>query len=437
VTYGFDPSFIKFFGTNGVAAVESAIQVINDLPPASEIALTNYPFDTIEDYSASALSLLDLKSWTLSLLLEQMGLAQPTRYIFALRQWNPIFLTDSNSYQWPDSIFPDDISERNYDPQTLTESQVVNGNPYFGNITTVAGNNYVQTGPVNVDLPWDYASAVADQELPPSDFYTGLTYDDVGGLCYLFSTNNVIYESLSSGVSGLGNNSYINGAWRPGINKMSFVPQAMDPNGAFLPTTNYFIDTYLSNGVPMQQSLMRVSAKPDFLFCAGDVQSSVAGVAHFTRTSTSNWMNNAAANGNANGAGPGTIQPPIQIIFNKLGPNYQTDGAYSEQQAVPTFFTSWGSFDATTNPPVFYPVPQTGSNQMTIHLWLQHPASVQFSSLDWKLATLTGAQFAVETSSNLVNWTTLFTVTNDSSSVTLFNYDTQKTWSQFYRLAPQ
>src|SRR5277367_6213123 len=43
VTYGFDQSFLNFFGTNGVAAVEGAIQILNDLPPASGVVLTNYP----------------------------------------------------------------------------------------------------------------------------------------------------------------------------------------------------------------------------------------------------------------------------------------------------------------------------------------------------------------------------------------------------------
>jgi hypothetical protein len=44
VTYGYDPSFIEYFGTNGVAAVEAAIQILNDVPPASSVVLTNYPW---------------------------------------------------------------------------------------------------------------------------------------------------------------------------------------------------------------------------------------------------------------------------------------------------------------------------------------------------------------------------------------------------------
>jgi hypothetical protein len=74
VTYGFDQSFLDYFGSNGVAAVEGAIQILNNLPPASQIVATNYPFFTEgENFQAQAESLLDLKSYTLSLLLEHFG----------------------------------------------------------------------------------------------------------------------------------------------------------------------------------------------------------------------------------------------------------------------------------------------------------------------------------------------------------------------------
>src|SRR5208282_3002698 len=43
VTYGFDQSFLDYFGTNGVAAVEGAIQILNSLPPASIAVPTDYP----------------------------------------------------------------------------------------------------------------------------------------------------------------------------------------------------------------------------------------------------------------------------------------------------------------------------------------------------------------------------------------------------------
>src|SRR4249920_3873600 len=39
ITYGFDPSFIGYFGTNGVVAIEEAFKILNDLPPFSEITV--------------------------------------------------------------------------------------------------------------------------------------------------------------------------------------------------------------------------------------------------------------------------------------------------------------------------------------------------------------------------------------------------------------
>jgi carbohydrate-binding DOMON domain-containing protein len=37
LTYGFSRSFIDYFGSNGVAAIESAITILNSLPPASSL----------------------------------------------------------------------------------------------------------------------------------------------------------------------------------------------------------------------------------------------------------------------------------------------------------------------------------------------------------------------------------------------------------------
>ncbi len=63
VTYGFDQSFVGYFGSNGVAAVENAIQIFNNVPPASRLVLTNYPFNSLnyEYYLAESQSLYDLQ----------------------------------------------------------------------------------------------------------------------------------------------------------------------------------------------------------------------------------------------------------------------------------------------------------------------------------------------------------------------------------------
>src|SRR5439155_12205767 len=76
ITYGFDRSFLDYFGSNGVAAVESAIGILNELPPASAIDPDDYPnYAWRANYLAQSEGLLDLKSQALSTLLEQMGLA--------------------------------------------------------------------------------------------------------------------------------------------------------------------------------------------------------------------------------------------------------------------------------------------------------------------------------------------------------------------------
>jgi len=85
---------------------------------------------------------------------------------------------------------------------------------------------------------------------------------------FLLSTNNLNYENLISGVAGAGTNanSFVNGALRPGRDKVTFTPHPVDPqSGQFLPTTNYFTDIYLTNGIRQQQQLLRIISRPDFL----------------------------------------------------------------------------------------------------------------------------------------------------------------------------
>ena len=172
VTYGFDQSFLDYFGTNGVAAVESAIQILNDLPPASQIVLTNFPLGSQQiNYQAQALGLLDLKSVTLSLLLEQMGLTTPTRYIYVLRQW--IRLLDPANEQLYFSVFEgtnisDYVVARNYDPQNLNASPSINEILYSAFINNEINQYFII--PFAVDPLADAYSAVADNDLGAAYF---------------------------------------------------------------------------------------------------------------------------------------------------------------------------------------------------------------------------------------------------------------------------
>ena len=119
ITYGYDQSFLNYFGSNGVAAVDSAVQILNALPPSSQIVLTNYPFaNSRANPLAQSQGLLDLKSAALVQLVEQMGLAQPIKSIFSLRN----FSYDPSNYYYANYT----VEMRNYDPVTLAPTTVVN-----------------------------------------------------------------------------------------------------------------------------------------------------------------------------------------------------------------------------------------------------------------------------------------------------------------------
>src|SRR5882724_699377 len=137
VTYAFDQSFVDFFGSNGVAAVEGAIAILNGLPSASAVNLTNFPLQVIrQNYLAQSDYDYDLKSAALVLLLEQMGLNHPTPNIFDLRKWDPIFLTQGYEDSWPPGTIPNFIIKRNFDPATLEPSHSVNGTYWSGYVYT-------------------------------------------------------------------------------------------------------------------------------------------------------------------------------------------------------------------------------------------------------------------------------------------------------------
>jgi len=444
VTYGFDQSFLNYFGTNGVAAVESAIQILNNLPAASQIVFTNYPFASQEiNYTAQAQSLFDLKSTTLSLLLEQMGLAQPKRYTFALKQWTPEFLSgdEENEIYWSTWAIPDYIVPRNFDPLTLNFSTYVNQILYGGWVVTGPPDigNYMEIYSIDPNITPN--TAVADESWIPGAFYTGLTYDDVGGLCYLLSTNNVNFETLLPGVFGVSTNanSFVNGAWRPGVDRITFVPQPVDSlTGAFLLMTNQFTDAYITNGVLMQQQLARVISQPDFLFTAKDLHEQLSSP-DVCQTGTTNWINNASLNGNPHGAGPGIIQPAITITYNIAGQTFWHENSMPDESADDYTFL-WGTFDGSSNTPVVYPALSTGANQMTFRMsleigayywWLASP-----QDFDWPLDSSAGSLYNFQTSTNLSNWVTLFVVTNSGAICDFFNWNPSST-QRFYQLVPQ
>lgn len=220
--YAYDDNFSGvtgegFFGKAGEDAVDQAFAIMNSLTNVDNIDLSQFPFQSQSfNYTAQGLYLTDLKSVTLHLLVEQLGLTEPERYTWTLH----------DRYTAPGSL-PCPLLElylvvqRNFDvtPSPLNQVQY---SPYVNNVlytyfiedncdhhppawsaitvprgqdplaelyTAVAANNYAGSS----------GDEIYSGGLQIGGFYTGLTRDDVGGLRYLMSTNNVNYEAPAAG----------------------------------------------------------------------------------------------------------------------------------------------------------------------------------------------------------------------------------------------
>ena len=432
VTYAFDPSFVAFFGSNGVAAVESAIQILNDLPPASQMNPGVYPLDTQGgNPTAQAEGLIDLKSETLFLLLQQLGLAQPQRFMFCVHDFS---ITAENTHV--------NIVLRNFDPFTFSATNVLNGTLYASNLTWQINDGVFADSATVTAIPADpFApnfTAVADgwAGMSPGLFYTGLTCDDVGGLRYLLQTNNYNFESLLPDVCGAGANAgnYVNLALRGGVDKITFVWVAVDPimGELFSPFTNQYTDTYVSNSILMHQQLARVTTRPDIVFSAYDASGETA--VTVKATGTSNWLNNATPGL----GGPGTIRPQVTIAFPKYGLS-ATAITSDSTGAAQVDSERWASFDASSNSPVIYPLGTTGGsgNPWTMYLSL---VDANYQPLPggyytWQVSVPFGAGVSLETSTNLTDWTPLTTVTN--YGMPLFWEHLYSRPAGFFRAVPQ
>jgi hypothetical protein len=204
ITYGFDASFIDFFGTNGIAAVESAINVYNRDLTNSLVAMTDAdlrkrPLNARRIHlTAQALGLLDLKSETMGLLAEQLGLADAERFVWTLR--TRFVLANQTNYS---------IIKRNFDPFTLKPSSFVNGQRLSYQIIQFPNQFFAADWEDAVELPLDQAgtipgstvsslvgSGVSGFPLLSGEYLTSLSQDDLGGLRYIYRANNVNSEFL-------------------------------------------------------------------------------------------------------------------------------------------------------------------------------------------------------------------------------------------------
>jgi len=213
IFYACDASFLDYFGSNGVVAVDNAASIINRSMTNNSLgnldgysdSLTEFPLVAIHpNLEAESMYLTDLKSVTLHLLVEQMGLAEPERFTWTLAER---FL--------PAGTCPLDeeylILQRNYadGPTPLNQIQYssdVNGVSYtYELIENCAGPNplaytvpyAVGSTPLGGLVPSTYTAVAANDftGLGIGNYYSSLTRDDVGGLRYLLTSNNIVWET--------------------------------------------------------------------------------------------------------------------------------------------------------------------------------------------------------------------------------------------------
>jgi hypothetical protein len=382
VTYGFDPSFLKYFGQRGVDEINKAMAILNNLPPVSSMSpsLSEFAEDTRrENYQAETLGIFDLKSTALGVLVGTLGLASPERYVWTLHAREALpFVTN---------YF---VISRNFDPVTLAPSPYVNGvlytysifefgpTPQFADaveilvdplafpFTSVASATQLYGGLIAVD-PLGGGVIIGSSQ-NPGQFYIGLTRDDVGGLRYLYSKLNYNTEGLLAGTiggspgswmpvgSGGTSTNLVNFALRPGVEKIVFKQMKNDSVfGGFITITNQYTDTYVTNSHRVNQRTARVLSQPDIVFASGDL-GNAANVPVVLGLFFAPWSNNGTLNSLTDTTGPGVINPSFIITFSNIGPVLQNQfPGFLQQENAAIFFGGWGAIDGTTNVPYLFP----------------------------------------------------------------------------------
>jgi hypothetical protein len=204
ITYGFDLSFINYFGSNGVAAVDAAFDLLNALPDLSSLdpslpdfplldpatgASTTYRDSRRVNLRAEADNLIDVKSMTLGLMMEQLGLGSPTRWTWSMSD-RATFPNNTNYT----------VIERNFDPTTLTYSKYVNGTRYTYSIVEITPGPFQSDAieavvdPESLLHSFSAVADIGDGNIQGGVFYTTLTRDDIGGLRYIYNKNNLNWE---------------------------------------------------------------------------------------------------------------------------------------------------------------------------------------------------------------------------------------------------
>ena len=245
LVYGFDREFVRFFGEEGILAVNDAMRVLNDFfqpedgqySGISELDLMRHGFGG--NYSTYWLNvtaknenLMDIKSLVLGMMVNYLGLGNPYRQMFTatnawyadqlnagsvvigttLKNFDPITLQptdwvngDQYAYRlihdrvpgWLPDPNADNVSGVTLDMEEFTNSDSVNT---YSAVSAIVDAFYGNTDMVWTRVPSRYGFGI---------YYDGLnamggsfkprhalTYDDAGGLKYMYNTNTVVMEYI-------------------------------------------------------------------------------------------------------------------------------------------------------------------------------------------------------------------------------------------------
>jgi hypothetical protein len=271
--YTCDANFWNYFGAKGVAAVDGAFNVFNNLTGVDTWSsdLSEFPLTTSRhNYQAEALFLFDVKAWTMQLIIETLGLTEPVRYTWGIHErWLP---GGGPPCPFGEAYW---IIKRNFDPaygtslDQLKPTSYVNGTLFTYEIMefcTAALPPVAYARPFPVDPLADPSTAVAEfynfgsafggfSYSPYGWFYNGLTRDDVGGLRYLYRTNNVNYEFAGPDSLVHVTNTTPTLLVTSNLTLLAFQAltndaptlQALYPNLNILTTSNFFSNIYTTN----------------------------------------------------------------------------------------------------------------------------------------------------------------------------------------------
>ncbi|MBI5800882.1 MAG: hypothetical protein HZA92_09205 [Verrucomicrobia bacterium] len=434
VTYGFDSAFLNYFGTNGVAAVEEAVAQLNALPPASDLTSTSYPSIPLlpPNTTAATLNYLDLRSRALATLLQCLGLTVAQENVYTLRSMR-VTGTSTNFI----------VAQRNFDPVTLTTTNLINGVLFSYSVRTGLRSsetqfyNDAEESRVSGNSS---ASGIAGISVTSGTVIGSPSADDVGGIKYLLRYGNITREGLLPDVRGAAPalTNWVNIALRPGVEKVTFVRQSFSAaSGAFLPMTNRYTDAYFDGDQLKRQELERITTQPDILFTGRDLGLAYSNPILFAAGGVSNWLNNAALNGQPDGAGPGIIRPPMTIAFSTVGfyyYNYTTPGIRFLDERSASRGQSWARFDSENILVAFpRPSPDGSPTKLRLNFTLGNIAR----ETSWNLYGPTGARFYLQHSADLRSWTNSAVVTNTGFPLTYFLPMDTVSRSVFYRALPE